>query len=237
MNDCDSTNMVAKKLLSNSEPIDGTVIIADYQTSGKGQIGNTWQSNPYENLTFSIILKPHFLRPDQQFLLSKMISLACVDALNSITKKKFTIKWPNDIYFKKQKIAGILIENTLTSNKIWNTVVGIGLNVNQTFFSLLPQAVSLKNITNSDYVLKAVLDIVLKKIDAYYLQLRSLKIDAINENYTKNMLGLYKWRTFVTNHVKFKGKILGVNPLGQLIVEKQNSEIVIFNFKEIAWKF
>lgn len=236
INNCISTNIYAKKLLSKNEPIEGTVIITDKQSKGKGQIGNLWQSEYYKNLTFSIILKPKFLLIEQQFLLSKIISLACVDVLNEYKKDSFYIKWPNDIYYKNKKIGGILIENIISANHIKNSVVGIGLNINQNIFEGLNDAISLKNIMLRDFKLENVLQKILVVIDKYYFDLRTSKINKINIKYLQKMLGLNQEREFIlteTNN-KFIATVKGVNEVGQLHLKVETKD-VFYNFKEIRW--
>lgn len=235
--ECVSTNEYAKSLCSKSEPIEGTVVLTDKQTDGKGQIGNKWQSEPYQNLTFSIVLKPTFLKPEQQFILSKIVSLACVETLEHFSEEKFLVKWPNDIYFKDKKLGGILIENTLSGNKISNSIVGIGLNINQEYFEALPQASSLKNVAERSFDLKEVLTFLLKKIDTYYFQLRQGKTETINQNYLNKLLGYQQKMKFLEKDVSFEAKVNGVNELGQLVLELENGYERVYNFKEIAWVF
>ena len=135
----DSTSSYLKTLLSNFEPlVQGTVIMADEQYAGRGQNNNKWLSQRGKNLTFSIYLVPHFLAAHQQFKLNQAITLGITDSLTKLLGNSCKIKWPNDIYFKEDKIGGVLIENTVRGNKISESVIGIGLNVNQTVFISLP---------------------------------------------------------------------------------------------------
>lgn len=237
INECHSTNEYAKNLWSKSEPIEGTVVLTDKQTDGKGQIGNKWQSEAYQNLTFSFILKPHFLKVEQQFLLSKIVSLACIESCNHFTDEKFLIKWPNDIYKRENKIGGILIENTLSSNKIVSSIVGVGLNINQEVFQDLPRATSLKNIAEKNFDLKEVLAFLLKRIDAYYFQLRQGKTEAIDAAYLNNLLGYKNKMVFKEKGVLFEAKVQGVNELGQLLLELENGYVRAYSFKEVSWHF
>ena len=136
------------QLIKNTEVAEGTVVLAKEQTSGRGQVNNTWESSYGDNLLMSIVLYPEFLHAGNQFLLSKFVSLAIVDFL-SYYLENVTIKWPNDIYVGNKKIAGVLIENSLRGAFISSSVVGIGLNVNQTeFSSSIPNPTSLKNESN-----------------------------------------------------------------------------------------
>lgn len=237
INECDSTNNYAKTLWSKIEPIEGTVVVTDKQTEGKGQIGNKWQSEPYQNLTFSIVLKPSFLKPEQQFMLSKIVSLSCIETLKHFTEKKFIIKWPNDIYFQEQKVGGILIENTLNANKIVSSILGIGLNINQTIFEGLPRATSLKTISEKDFDLKTILNFLLKALDVYYFELKKGNFSSINAKYLANMLGYEQTMVFNEKGILFNAKVKGVNELGQLLLELENGYERAYNFKEVSWLF
>lgn len=237
INECLSTNEYAKNLCSKSEPIEGTVVLTDKQTEGKGQIGNKWQAEPYQNLTFSVVLKPVFLKPEQQFMLSKIVSLACVETFEHFVPESFLIKWPNDIYFKNQKLGGILIENTLSLNKISSSIVGVGLNINQTEFKDLPKAKSLKNLSGKNFDLKEVLGFLLKKLDTYYFLLRQGKLETINQKYLKKLLGFGNKIVFNEKGILFEATVKGVNDLGQLVLELENGYERAYNFKEVAWVF
>ncbi len=156
----DSTNNYAKLLTANSRPVpDGTVILADTQTGGRGQAGTSWVSEPGLNLTFSVLLECGFLPPVRQFHLSMAVSLGIVEALGRLMHRMapaggedgnptrlpaLAIKWPNDILLDRKKMGGILIENLLAGSRMKSSIVGIGLNINQEDFPGLPGATSLK---------------------------------------------------------------------------------------------
>lgn len=236
LNSCDSTNNYAKELLAKSEPTEGTVIITDKQTNGKGQFGNNWISKDYKNLTFSIILKPTFLKPIQQFYLSKIISLASIQTLNEFTDEEFKIKWPNDIYYKNKKIAGILIENTITREKIIDSIIGIGININQTFENELNFAISLAQILQTEINKEKILLLLLKNYQKFYLLLKNNKIKIIDSLYSKSLLGIDKKRKFINSTTKeeFYATIKGVNTIGQLHL-LTNGQNEFYNLKEIKW--
>ena len=129
-----STNQYAQELLSKSKPVEGTVISAQNQHAGRGQIGSSWEAAPGQNLTLSIILYPQFLAIQHQFQLNQSISLGVRDFIAKYVQKPVKIKWPNDIYVNEKKIGGILIQNTLSGSSIQSTIAGIGINVNQKHF-------------------------------------------------------------------------------------------------------
>ena len=233
LEDCESTNLYAKQLITKSKPPEGTVVSTDNQTAGRGQIGNSWQSEPNQNIALSVILYPS-LAVNQQFYVSKAASIACVKALKSITNLDFEIKWPNDIYYKDQKVGGILIENQISGSKLSNSVVGIGINLNQESFADLPQATSIYLLVHYLLSRTKVTEIILQHLDATYIQLRQNNFDAINAAYFSHL------KAYQTNF-KFRdkgeikiGKLETVNESGQLVV-LSNGEKVNYNFKEIEW--
>lgn len=165
-----STNAAAAAMGAAAE--DGTVVATAEQSAGRGQRGNTWESEPGKNLTFSIVVRRGFEAP-RQFELSMLVSLGVTAALSKyLDPSRLKVKWPNDIYFDDRKLAGILIENTVNSRGIERSIVGIGLNVNQTeFMSEAPNPVSMKGITGETYDLETLLEetagTVLDFIDQY----------------------------------------------------------------------
>ena len=153
LSEVNSTNTYLKELVSKSEPlIEGTVIMADHQFAGRGQKDNIWYSQAGKNLTFSIYLKPSSLAVSKQFVLNMVICLGIVDALKPILGNDSKIKWPNDIYFKNNKLGGILIENSTKGYQLKESIIGIGLNVNQKDFpESLSRVTSISNVLLKDY--------------------------------------------------------------------------------------
>lgn len=232
---CNSTNSVAKERVSNSEPIHGTVIYTDNQTEGRGQFGNTWQSEAGKNIQFSIILKPSQLSLDKQFYLSKVVSIGICEALREMTNLDFEIKWPNDIYLNNKKIGGILIENQLRSNVIHFSIVGIGINVNQEEFSDLPNASSLYLSAGYLFNKQKVLSTILKEIEVNYFQLTQEKWKKIDEKYHQLLKYYQQNFKFIKNGQVYQAKLIEVLPSGQLVVEHQKGQKECFSFKEIEW--
>ncbi|HUS87586.1 MAG TPA: biotin--[acetyl-CoA-carboxylase] ligase [Bacteroidales bacterium] len=228
-----STNSVAAALLSTGVVVEGTVIIAAEQSEGKGQKGNRWESEPGKNLTISIILYPTFLRPDKQFYLSKTISLAIIDTLRSFCSD-LSIKWPNDIYVRNDKIAGILIESSLSGDIIESCVAGIGLNVNQTrFISNAPNPVSLKSITGHDHDLQGILKILCSECDKWYNRLRDDELELIEKSYIRYMYKFGEQHLFESSGNVFSGTIRGVDEQGKLLIENAEGKILSFAFREV----
>ena len=234
-----STNNFLKELLSNSKPLpEGTVIMAENQYAGRGQQQNGWHTEAGKNLTFSILLKPHFLSVTDQFDLIRAVSLGVFDALEPLLGNNLKIKWPNDVYYKNYKIGGMLIENIVQGSQIKNAIVGIGLNVNQESFpGALPNARSLKQILHTDYDLQALLSEICRNIEAWYLNLRAGRVSFVRETYLSRLYWLNEHKSFKTGNVTFDGVIKGVRDNGLLVVQNNNSEELEFSLKEIEFLY
>jgi len=233
INEIGSTNYYAETQLLTKRPPEGAVFVADSQVDGRGQISNKWESEPKMNLTFSIILYPDFVEIERQFEISKAISLGVADFLKEITDI-VSIKWPNDIYIGKGKVAGILIENSVLTNKISSCIVGIGLNINQIVFtSNAPNPVSLSQITGNVYDLDKSLSGLCRNIDFRYNQLRSRQFIRIDKDYTDMLFQRGIWSIYSDECGDFEGKLLGVDLSGRLQIEIRSGEIKKFQFKEV----
>jgi len=219
----ESTNIYAKNLIANSTPIDGTVITAQHQSAGKGQIGSTWLVEPDKNITLSIIYKPNFLKVNEQFALSIAVSLGVANYVKSKVDDEVLIKWPNDIYVGPKKVGGILIENVIGGETLSNSIVGIGLNINQAEFEdELPNPISLQMLTGKEYNIQKEIYELLSFVEASYL---TLKNDGKGQkrNYQQNMMGYQEERKFIINSKEVEGIILGVNDEGNLLMKIGNS--------------
>jgi BirA family transcriptional regulator, biotin operon repressor / biotin---[acetyl-CoA-carboxylase] ligase len=232
----DSTNNFLKNSLSNSKPLpEGTVIMAESQTAGRGQQQNRWHSKAGKNLTFSLLLNPVFLPVSQQFDLTRTVSVGIINAFEPILGNQLKIKWPNDIYYADKKLGGILIENLLQGNQIKNSVIGIGLNINQQSFPLdVPGAVSLKQILHKDYELKSLLSEICKNIEAAYLNIKAGRFEFVRKAYSDRLYWLNEDKMFKANGLIFKGRIVDVRESGLLVIKKGLDEIE-YNLKEIEF--
>jgi len=194
-----STNDYAVELLSKKEIKDGTIIWAAEQTKGRGEGSNTWESEPGKNLTLTRIFRPLFLPPEHQFYLLQIISLGVYDYLRMFVEE-VSIKWPNDLYVGKNKIAGILIENSIIGGKINYSIAGIGININQTNFSpSLENPISLKNLTNIHYKLEESLDLLNLHVGNSYQQLKEGNYEEIKKRYQSVLYKLGELNTFYWN--------------------------------------
>lgn len=233
----DSTNSFAMGILKGMPVEEGVVITTAKQTRGRGQRGNTWESEPGKNITCSIILKPTFLDPSLQFDLTRAASLALSDVIaDLLPERDIRIKWPNDIYVDGKKIAGILIENVLISNRINYAVVGIGLNVNQTEFSASGTgATSLKLLGQVEFDLNNLLRMICAAVEVRYLQLRAGKTEQLRAEYF-NRLFMANIVTRYTDFTKvFDAKILEVTKEGFLVLELTDGSLRRFAMKEVGW--
>ncbi len=237
LNEVDSTNNFLKELASNSKPlIEGTVIMAENQYAGRGQQQNGWHAEAGKNLTFSILLKPGFLQITDQFDLNRAVSLGVCDALEPLLGPKLKIKWPNDIYYANYKLGGMLIENLVQAGQIKNSIIGIGLNVNQEGFpSGLSNAISLKQILHADYDLKTLLSEICHHIEAWYLNLKAGRISFVRNAYLNRLYWLNENKSFKAGNTTFNGMIKGVRDNGLLVIQNNNNEELEFNLKEIAF--
>ena len=236
LNKIDSTNKYAKKLLKDKTTRFPLVVIANEQTAGKGHAQNIWESDKDMNITLSIATTPHFVKAEQQFMISKAVSLGICDTLNYFVKGA-SIKWPNDIYIDNKKIAGILIENTIIQDSIKYSVIGIGLNVNQKIFNdNIPNPTSLGIITGEKIDLTQLIYIV---TDNVLNRLQDLKKESkeIDNQYLDKLYGFNKFLNFNDKTNIINAQIIGVSEFGQLILETKAGEQKTYNFKEIEFIF
>lgn len=233
-----STNTYLLEMLSKSEPIaEGSVILADHQTSGRGQRGNIWEDSPNQNLCFSLLLKPTWLDLQNQFQLSMVIALAIEQYLSNLGIEQVSIKWPNDIYVGKKKIAGILIENLIQGHSIENTVVGIGLNVNQEDFGIEQgRRSSLALECDRHFNIQDTLSVLMENIDYHYNQLKAGKIEAIEKRYMSKLMYINSYQNYSVAGENVYGKIVGVDASGalELLV---GAELRRFQTQEISFLY
>lgn len=229
---CHSTNDIASDLMKKDNLSEGSVIITDQQLSGRGQRGNEWLTEAGQNLTFSTVLKPDFLDIAHNFYLNIFVSLAIRDYLGSILGNGVKIKWPNDIYYQNSKICGILIENFLKGHFISQTIVGIGLNVNQNYFPI-SNATSLYQITHQVFDLNHTLSNLLEYLEKRYLQLKLDQLVQLQNDYYKFFYWMSEKHVFKSDR-EFVGIIKGIDESGRLLIETGKQEKT-FDLKEITF--
>lgn len=236
MPECHSTNLELQRLMLQKGSTEGTIVITQNQTAGRGQQGSIWVSEPGKNLTFSIGLKPNFITINHQFYLSIAISLGLYDCLlNFLPDATIKIKWPNDVMVNDKKVCGILIENQIIGQRIDRSIVGIGLNVNQRFFSL-PHATSISIESEKSFELNTVFSVLLEKIEARYLQLKAAEFVKLKSAYEESLYCRESMHEFVIHNEIQHGIVIGITEEGKLKV-RINDNIKIFAFKEIIYAY
>lgn len=229
-----STNNYLRSLIGKEPLPEGSVVVSEYQTAGRGQVGNSWESEGGRNLMFSVVLYPEFLPANRQFLISQIAALSVKETLDQYVNG-ITVKWPNDIYWQDRKICGMLIENDLTGHSLFCSVIGIGININQqSFLSNAPNPVSLTQITGKEYDREEILSRFLKRLYNRYLDLLLEKEKEIRSNY---MAALYRCDGFYPYRDEqgdFEACIRDVEPTGHLILELRNGERRRYAFKEVS---
>ncbi|GAB4260002.1 MAG: biotin--[acetyl-CoA-carboxylase] ligase [Vicingaceae bacterium] len=236
LKEVDSTNDYLKSFKTSNIAFEGLVVVAQNQKKGRGQMGNEWLTEPDKNLTFSVLLKPK-LTINYSFVLSMLTSLAIIEFLRSIGLNSPLIKWPNDIYYHQKKMAGILIENTIKKEVISESIIGVGININQTQFESL-NATSVGLVLNKTIDLEAALLKLLKLFDATYLKFKQQQnFKSIKQEYLRNLMGFNAYLNFIDkNGDSFTAKIIDVEWNGRLVLETNQKEIRKYFFKEVEFK-
>ncbi|WP_420148675.1 biotin--[acetyl-CoA-carboxylase] ligase [Spirosoma sp.] len=232
---CQSTNDEAATLIAQTDPAEGTLVVTDNQMAGRGQRGNQWEAKSGQNLTASLILKPTFLSASEQFWLNIAISLGIYDLLQPLVGDALRIKWPNDVYVGDYKLGGILIENTLYSYNIAWSVVGMGLNINQTDFSY-STATSLQQQSPlpNGYDVAGLLSRLCETLEQRYLQLRSGQRDTLKISYLQILYRYQEEHLFEREGQYFRGTIIGVDSTGRLAIA-DHEQVRYFGFKEVSF--
>ena len=239
----DSTSTELRRRMSVEELPHGYCISADFQTSGHGQATNRWESEDGKNLLFSLLLRPTVIPAAEQFVITELVTLAIINALQDEIRQKITIKWPNDIYVGDKKLCGILIENALCGPVIDTCIVGIGININQELFvSDAPNPVSLKQLNRRDNDRGEILEEIYHNILNYYDYLadnwqnndikQSLYYEYMNNLYRR--IGYHNYSTPEGEH--FRAEIEDIGPQGHLTLRIESGELRTFAFKEVIFE-
>lgn len=234
----ESTNVFLKDMLLKFPVEHMTVVTAETQTKGRGQMGTSWESETGKNLLFSLLVFPHPLKLTESFFLSHAVSLSLYEVLQRRQIPNLSIKWPNDLYVGDAKLGGILIENSYRSNIMKHAVIGVGLNVNQEVFSdLLPQAISMKKILGTSVNREILLAELLENMEEKINHCQPNHFDELLEKYTSHLYRLEVPTNFVdADQKEFTGKIMGVTRQGKLRVELENKTLRNFGLKEIQMR-
>ena len=229
----DSTNEFLKGLSNKHEVENYTVVTAETQSKGKGQMGSKWNSEPGKNLIMSVLIKDFLFDYEAVFNLNVVVSLAVIRSLKKYDIPELSIKWPNDIMSANKKIGGILIENSIKGDGTITSIVGLGLNVNQTKFQNLPRASSLALVSNTTFDKEKILISIvskIKKIIADY----AVKAPSLWEEYSNELFKIGTPTAFADeNEINFMGIIKGVSAMGKLQIQLEDDSICEYSLKEV----
>ncbi|WP_431137042.1 biotin--[acetyl-CoA-carboxylase] ligase [Psychroserpens mesophilus] len=234
LNAIDSTNSFLRQLSAEESVKDFTVVVTEHQTNGRGQMGTQWESQNAKNLMFSVFKDVSGMVVESHFYLSIAVSLAVFEALKSFQISALKIKWPNDILSEQQKLSGILIENVIKQNQLQSSIIGIGINVNQTLFENLPNATSMQLISGIHFNREEVLQGVLKHLKYYFSLLDSKSYDLLKQTYENNLFRKDKPSTFKDKEGNlFSGYVKGISDSGQLKVLIEDGIVKLFELKDV----
>ncbi|GAA4893558.1 biotin--[acetyl-CoA-carboxylase] ligase [Flaviramulus aquimarinus] len=235
LNATDSTNSYLRTLSARENVEDYTTVVAKKQTQGRGQMGTVWDAETSKNLTFSVYKDVSGFQLDSPFYISMVAALSVLKTLQFFSISRLRVKWPNDILSADKKICGILIENVIKQNSINASIIGIGLNVNQTEFKNLPKASSLSILSGKVYNLDELVMVILNNLKGYFLLLKDGKYDLIKAEYETHLFRKNKPSTFKdVEGLMFSGFIKGISDSGKLLVLLEDNIIKSFDLKEIT---
>lgn len=231
----DSTNNYLREMSALESLLDYTVVVAEKQTQGRGQMGAVWDSEPSKNLTFSVFKNISGLNLEASYSISMITALAILKSLQDLAIPKLSIKWPNDILSEDKKICGILIENVIKEASLNASILGVGLNVNQRVFKNLPRASSLKLLSGKNYILDEVLISIVENLKQYFHIYETGNFDVLKEAYVANLFRINKPSTFKDQSgLMFSGFISGISNTGNLQVLIEDNITKEFDLKEIT---
>jgi BirA family transcriptional regulator, biotin operon repressor / biotin---[acetyl-CoA-carboxylase] ligase len=234
LDEVDSTNT----FLRTYDPIQKrrmTAVTAEYQTAGRGQTGNKWESAIGKNLSVSICIYPKNLKANQQFILSQACALSAKEAIEQFATD-ITIKWPNDIYWKDKKISGILIENDLQNTLVHRSILGVGININQKSFETdAPNPVSLRQIVGKEIERRFILEKFIERFSVYSQQIDAGYYEEIIQRYRDNLYHKKGFHHYRDSMGDFEARITHVAQDGQITLTLANKETRTYTFKEVHY--
>jgi len=231
----ESTNQYLRILTNAGGIVDRSIVWTDFQTKGRGQAGNSWESAPGMNLLCSILFYPSRLLANQSFAVLELAALSVKYTLDKYVPD-ITIKWPNDIYFQNKKICGILIENDINEALITRSIIGIGINLNQTeFTSDAPNSVSLSMITGEIYNIKAVLNQLHTNFTLLTSKLDYGMFDRFHQPYCSSLYRRKGFYTYKDDQGFFEARIHTIEPSGHIILERRDGALSRYGFKQVLF--
>lgn len=238
IDECQSTNIYLKELISFNDDDENYVVKTNFQSSGKGQGSNVWESERSKNLMFSFNSINHGLEAVNQFYITAIVSYSVCEILTVLLPtEEVKIKWPNDIYIGNKKVAGILIENDVINNVIKESLIGIGINVNQSkFMSDAPNPTSLINLLKKETDIDELLESFFIKYEENYRILKEDKFDSIRERYLSKMFRINEKHEYIIDDEIKTGKIIGIDEYGFLQMSINNT-VRSFDIKDVKYLF
>ena len=226
-NELSSTNDHAWHLISNNNPIENVVIVADYQTNGKGQYGRKWEARRGENITMTVIMSPKSLNIKHAFYLNILVSLAIINTLEKEIDEELKVKWPNDIYYQNKKLCGILIKNKVLQNHIKQSILGMGINLNQENFDpSLPNPTSLALICKKKFDNKEIVDNILENLTTQINRLEENGVDPLLSDYNNRLYKKDLQALFKVDNQKKKLTIKKVTALGTIHLNESDGSVL-----------
>lgn len=234
----DSTNDLATRWIAKSKPIDGTVITAQYQYQGRGQIGREWFGSPGLNLAYTAIMYPEDITAEMAPQCLMALSVSVLRAVRDVySLDHLSLKWPNDLYWTDKKLGGMLIQSSLSGRNVQHLIFGVGVNVNeQEFSSQLENPVSLFQILSRESDPKALILSLHRQLDQAYQRIRAGAWIEIMEEYRAVLFGAGQRRFFkdLRTQETFSGEVSGVDESGRLYIETDDGS-KYFNMRELKW--
>ena len=229
----ESTNQTLRLLANAGNLANKSIVWTDFQTKGRGQVGNSWESAPGMNLLCSILFYPSHLSVNQSFAVLELASLSVKSTLEKYVSD-ISIKWPNDIYFQNKKISGILIENDIAVDIITRSIIGIGINLNQTeFISDAPNPVSLSMITGRTYDIEEVLNELYANFILSASEFETGAFDRLHRQYCTSLYHHDGFYTYKDAKGYFNARIHTIEPSGYIILELCDGTLSRYGFKEV----
>ncbi len=212
-----------------------TIATANYQTAGRGQGTNHWESEPYKNLLFSVKTHPQGVPVARQYVMLEAGALAIADTLTAYIND-VSIKWPNDIYWKDSKISGTLSECAISGPHIRQCILGTGININQQHFvSDAPNPVSLRQITGHEVCCEEVLQRFIKAFSGYLQRIKAGQLDGIDQLYAQRLYRKQGLHAYRDADGCFMARIVRVEQNGHLVLEDEQGKQRTYAFKEVSF--
>ena len=230
----DSTNQFARHYRP-VRPVRISLVTAEYQSAGKGAGTNSWESAEGENLLFSLIVRPTMVQASHLFVLSEAMALSVCKALDNFGTG-FSIKWPNDVYHHDSKIAGMLIENDIVGHHIDRSILGVGININQTtFLSDAPNPISLAQILGEPIERIFIMEAVMEQFSSLYTMMEHGREKELHRQYLERLYRKDALHRYRDDSGTFEAQIVDVEPNGHLLLQDQEGRTRRYAFKEVSF--